>query len=95
MNCKQAAKYKKQLLREKGNETARIYHSIYTMMARRAKEAPPSIQGQAQQALFAFTNEAAEWREKLKSDPKIEAQYITWLNSFKKRKSKNKHLTME
>ena len=95
MNCKQAAKYKKQILREKGNETARIYHSIYTMMARRAKEAPPSTQGQAQQALFAFTNEAAEWREKLKSDPKIEAQYITWLNSFKKRKSKNKHLTME
>lgn len=86
MNCKQAAKYKKQLLREKGNESARIYHSIYTMMARRAKFAPLPTRDQEQQALYAFTNEAAEWRNRLKSDPKLEPEYVAWLNSFKKRK---------
>ena len=86
MNCKQAAKYKKQLLREKGNESARIYHSIYTMMARRAKFATLPTRDQEQQALYAFTNEAAEWRSRLKSDPKLESEYVAWLNSFKKRK---------
>ena len=87
MNCKGAAKYKRQLSRERKNESTKIYHSIYTMMARRAKEAPPSTQGQEQQALFAFSNEAAEWREKSRTNPEIEAEYISWLNSFKKRKS--------
>lgn len=88
MNCKQAAKYKKQLLREKGNESARIYHIIYTMMARRAKIAPLSTQDQEQQALYNFVNEAEVWKNKLKSDSKIEPEYIAWLNSFKKRNSK-------
>lgn len=88
MNCKQAAKYKKQLLRESNNESARIYHSIYTMLAKRCKDASPSSQSQAQKTLLNFADDAKEWKNRIKINPEIESEYIDWLNSFKKRKSK-------
>lgn len=91
MNCKQAAKYKKQVLREGKSESARLYHSIYTAMARRAKTAPLSTQSQMQEELYAFADKAADWKKRLKADPKLDPQYIAWLNSFKKRNTKSKN----
>lgn len=85
MNCKQAAKYKKQLAREKSNETSKTYHSINTMLARRAKMALPSKQKQEQDVLYNFRNEAAAWKELIKNNPDAEDDYISWLNSYKKR----------
>lgn len=85
MNCKEAAKYKKQLEREKASETAKMYHSINTMLARRAKVAPLSTQKQELDILYRFRDEAVSWKKRLKSNPDIEPEYINWLQSFKKR----------
>ena len=85
MNCKQAAKYKKQLLRESKNPSAKAYHSIYTMLAKRAKNAPLSEQSTAQQDLANFANEAVKWKARVKADASLESDYIAWLNSFKRR----------
>lgn len=85
MNCKEAAKYKKQLEREKANRTARMYHSINTMLARRAKMAPLATQKKELDALYRFRDEADLWKKRLKCDPDIESEYVNWLQSFKKR----------
>lgn len=85
MNCKQAAKYKKQLSRE-NNEAAKLYHSVNTMLAKRAKSSALSEIEQRQSELYAFRNQALIWKENIKDNRCTEAEYIAWLHSYKKRR---------
>lgn len=87
-NCKQAAKYKKQLQREHSSETLKLYKSINTMLCRRAMNAPLKEREHAQIILSSFRDEAYNWKRKLKSGEAQESEYIAWLNSFKKRRKK-------
>lgn len=87
-NCKQAAKYEKQLQRERGTESARVYKSINTMLSRRAKNAVLAEKEQAETILFSFRDGAVEWKKRMKAGDAQEDEYIKWLNSFKKRKQK-------
>jgi hypothetical protein len=89
-NCKSAAKYMKQLARERSSESARLYKSINTMKARKANEAPLSVQEEARAELYAFRDAAFQWKSKVKSGEKSEEEFIEWLNSFKVRKKKQK-----
>ena len=87
-NCKQAVKYGKQLQRERGEESVRIYKSINTMLSKRARDATIAEKEQAQTILYSFRNEAAILKRKLKNGDIQEKEYIEWLNSFKKRGKK-------
>lgn len=87
-NCKEAAKYEKQLQRERSSQSARLYKSINTMLSRRAKDATLAEKERAQAALYSFRNDAVDWKEKVKKGEAQESEYITWLNSFKKRGKK-------
>lgn len=88
MNCKQEAKYKQQLEREHKDQCSKLYHSINTMLAKRAKDAPDNKLAQAQQTLYTFRSEADEWKQKIKTGAANETDFIDWLNSFKARKKK-------
>ena len=87
-NCKQAAKYEKQLQRERGSESMRLYKSINTMLSKRARDAALDKKEQDQDILYSFRNEAVTWKDKLKKGEIREEEYIAWLNSFKKRGKK-------
>lgn len=87
-NCKEAAKYEKQLQRERSSQSARLYKSINTMLSRRARDATLLEKDQAQAALYSFRNDAVTWKNKVKKGEAQESEYITWLNSFKKRGKK-------
>lgn len=84
-NCSYAAKYMKQLARERSSESAKLYKSINTMKARKAYEAPLSKQEELRAELYAFRDEAVQWKSKVKSGEKSEEEFVEWLNSFKVR----------
>lgn len=85
-DCSHAAKYMKQLARERSSESAKLYKSINTMKARKANEAPLSKQEELRAELYAFRDAAVQWKLKVKSGEKSEEEFIEWLNSFKARK---------
>lgn len=89
-NCKDAAKYEKQLQRERSSQSIRLYKSINTMLSRRANNAPLAEKEQAQSILYSFRDEAAIWRGKIKKGESQESEYIAWMNTFKKRGNKNR-----
>lgn len=88
-NCKQAAKYAKQLSRERSSEASKIYKSINTMKTRKLNFAtnPEEIE-RLRRELYDFRDESAKWKERIKSGETSEQEYIDWLNSFKVRKHK-------
>lgn len=84
--CKAAAKYEKQLARERASESTRVYKSVNTMKAAKidfAKSADEEIR--LRDELSGFRAEAKEWRKRVKSGGATECEYLAWLNSFKKR----------
>lgn len=85
-NCKQAAKYEKQLQRERSSESAKLYKSVNTMLSRRANNATVNDKARATELLISFRNSADEWKQKVKDGIVSESEYVDWLNSFKKRK---------
>ena len=89
-SCKLAAKYEKQLQRERSSLSAQRYKSINTMLALRAKNATLNEKERLQSELCAFRDEADSWRRRVKSGEAREEEYIDWLNSHKKRKPKGK-----
>lgn len=87
--CKEAAKYQKQLARERASESGRIYKSINTMLAAKIDYAKtPEDADKRRAELFAFRDKAKWWREEIKRGAAKETDYIAFLNSFKKRKPK-------
>lgn len=90
LTCKEAAKYIKQLEREKGNYTERLRKSIYNTLRNRlnSKKALQNgmISKQYQIDLNNFLQQAAQWKSDVKVGAKSEKQYVKWLLSFKKRK---------
>jgi hypothetical protein len=93
LSCKEAAKYIKQLEREKSNSTERLRKSIYNTLRNRldSKKAleDENFYNKCSDDLKNFTTNAAKWKSNIELGKKSEKQYISWLNSFKKRGSKN------
>lgn len=87
-NCKQSVKYEKQLARERGSDAKKIYHSISTMLSKRAKDAPLSEREQAISTLINFRNDADEWKKRIKNGAAQESDFVIWLNAFKKRSNR-------
>ena len=87
--CKEASKYEKQLKRERASESGKIYKSVNTMLAAKIDYAKtPEDAEYRREELFVFRDAAKEWRERIKLGTATETEYIKFLNSFKKRKSK-------
>lgn len=93
LSCKEAAKYIKQLEREKGNSTEKLRKSIYNTLRNRldGKKAleDDTYYEKCKGDLENFIANAAQWKADIELGKKTEKQYISWLNSFKKRGSKN------
>lgn len=87
--CKDEAKYQKQLLRERASESGKIYKSVNTMMAARVGNAKNQQQEDfLREEMFRFRDCAREWRAQIKSGTRTEEEYISFLNSFKRRNKK-------
>ena len=82
-SCKEAAKYEKQLKRERASESGRIYKSVSTMLAARAERKDIT-----RKEVDDFRDEAKKWRDLVKRGERTEAEYIKFLNSYKKRPPK-------
>ena len=82
-SCKEAAKYEKQLKRERTSESGRIYKSVSTMLAARAERKDIT-----RDEVEDFRDEAKKWRTLVKQGKRTEAEYIEFLNSYKKRPTK-------
>lgn len=82
-SCKEAAKYEKQLKRERASESGRIYKSVSTMLAARAERKDIT-----RDEVDDFRDEARKWRDLVKRGERTEAEYIKFLNSYKKRPPK-------
>lgn len=96
LNCKDAAKYIRQLEREHANESNKAYKSIYNMKYAKVKSAKNDILRESyENDLQNFMAEAAKWKNRVKSGSIAEDEYIMWLNTFKKRGKKygNDHET--
>lgn len=88
-SCKEAAKYEKQLARERASESGKIYKSVSTMLAAKIDYAKTSEdECKRRSELLKFREDAKRWREQIKQGSAKESEYITFLNSFKKRKPK-------
>lgn len=87
--CKEAAKYEKQLKRERASESGKIYKSVNTMLAARVNFAKDESEETARKKeLEDFRDEAKKWRDLVKRGERTEAEYIKFLNSYKKRSPK-------
>lgn len=85
--CKESAKYKKQLQRERSSESGKIYKSVSTMLAARVNFAKNETDENIRRTeLFVFREKAKELRQLVKKGYKTESEYIAFLNSYKKRK---------
>ena len=85
--CKEAAKYEKQLARERSSESTRIYKSVNTMLASRANSAKSEeAYNEAWCIMCDFRDKARSWREKMKAGAATEEEYIAFLNSYYKRR---------
>lgn len=82
-SCKEAAKYEKQLKRERASESGRIYKSVSTMLAARADRKDIT-----RDEVEDFRDKAKEFRDLIKQGKRSEAEYIAFLNSYKKRTPK-------
>ena len=88
-SCKEAAKYEKQLARERASESGKIYKSVSTMLAAKVDYAKtPEDERKRRSELLKLREEAKRWREKIKQGSAKESEYIAFLNSFKKHKPK-------
>lgn len=84
--CKEAAKYEKQLKRERASESGKIYKSVNTMLAARINFAKNELEEAARKReLEDFRDKARVWRSDIKKGSKTEEEYIVFLNSYKKR----------
>lgn len=89
--CKEAAKYEKQLKRERASESGKIYKSVNTMLSARVNFAKDESEEVARKKeLEDFRDKAREWRSDVKQGHKTEEEYIAWMNTFKKRGNKNR-----
>lgn len=79
-SCKEAAKYEKQLKRERASESGKIYKSVSTMLAARAERKDIT-----RSEVDDFRDEARKWRTMVKRGERTEEDYIKFLNSYKKR----------
>lgn len=82
-SCKEAAKYEKQLKRERASESGRVYKSVSTMLAARAERKDIT-----RTEVEDFRDKAKEFRDLIKQGKRSEAEYIEFLNSYKKRAPK-------
>lgn len=87
--CKDAAKYEKQLARERASESGKIYKSVYNVLRRRyIDEANSERQELYRLDFYNFMNQAATFKEQVKRNEKTEDEYIDFLGSFRLRRSK-------
>lgn len=87
--CKEAAKYEKQLARERASESGKIYKSVYTVLHRRyINEANKERQERYRCERDDFMARAATFREQIKLNERTENEYIDFLNSFRLRGKK-------
>lgn len=87
--CKEAAKYEKQLKRERASESGKIYKSVNTMLAAKVNFAKDESEEAARKKeLEDFRGKARAWRSDIKRGRKSEKEYIAFLNSYKKRPPK-------
>lgn len=85
--CKEAAKYEKQLERERSSESSRIYKSISTMLAAKCDAAKNShMETEAVATLNEFRDKALAYRKGIKAGTKTEDEYLSWMSTYYKRR---------
>ena len=85
--CKEAAKYEKQLERERSSESSRMYKSISTMLAAKCDAAKNShTETEAVATLNEFRDKALAYRKGIKAGTKTEDEYLSWMSTYYKRR---------
>ena len=77
------------MARERASKSAKIYKSVNTMLAAKVNYAKSEDESLIfETTLVNFREQAREFRQLVKQGVKTEEEYITFLNSYKKRTTK-------
>lgn len=87
--CKDAAKYEKQIAREKASESGKVYKVVSNSLSRRYRdERNEELKQFYWNECEKFRTEAAKFKDSVKCGRRAEQEYIAFLDSYRLRKKK-------